>query len=520
MQALRGQMVTSPLVRMALVAQFAAMAVACGSDATDDPTDAGGGTDTTPDTGGGDGGSGDTGSDTSEPPVRENLVMFYQREAVVSDPALPDYTQLFVADGTCRAQAADLCDPGTCTATEVMPRNASEPLCNNGCFVTPDMGWLLFFDPSEGRTLRKAPLGADHQLTADSSIVATDVADFSYGDGIVALRSGNALAIHRLDDGTTVELAEATTPTGFYVAPDGSQIFLKRVTSLMSMSIASVDPATGTETVLYEFQDGGPRDSAGSLLRGSEPVALSPDGTRLAVLTTFRNQSNSCTSNADCTEDGFQCPAGASGGRCFMHQQSLHIVNLGSASLLGTECSSDSACGPDHFCDVSAPDDAGMGECMPGRILIGPTGQNVCARISAGEYDLSLPTMSWRDNNTVLALLKNSCLGEGTGIDVTDVAAIDTVTGQVDAIVENPGVAHGGCYDDVEVCYDAGLCNIQIERIASSPQGSMVGIVGDSYSSSTITGLWIADTAADDPKEVVFRSIEFNVRGVSLHTAP
>ncbi len=489
---------------------------ACSSDSGGGGTDTGV-ADTTVDTGG-DGGGPDAGADIiDEPPPREDLYVAYTRETLVPRPGDADYVQLLIATDECRAQAADLCSAGTCEVTEVMPRTPSEPLCNNGCILTPSMDWIVFFDPDEGRTLRKAPLGDDFQLSADSSIISPDVNHLSVGDGVVAYRTGNVLRVHRLETGDEVTLADPIAATGFYVAPDGSSVFLNRVTSLQSMSVSQVDPVSGNETVLYEFQDGGPRDAAGSLLRGNEPLALSPDGTRLAVLTTFRTQSNSCTSNADCTEPGFQCPSGTAGGRCFQHQQALHIINLDAAQFLDDECTSDSACGADHFCDLSAPDSDGNGRCMPGRVVVGPTGQNVCARISAGEYDQSGPVLSWRSSRAVVALLENSCLGEGTGIDVTDIVSIDVDSGIITPITQNPGLPHGGCYDDTEQCYEVEDCTVGIDQIAVSPGGSRIYFVADAYASRETTELWTIDALGDDGKEVLTRSINHDVITVSVH---
>lgn len=504
-------------LRALVVSLFATSALAaCGDDGGDADDDAGVDVADTIEDGGTDGT--DATSDTNTPPPAESLYAVYTRRATVAGAGVADYTQVFVTTEECRAEQAELCGPGTCEATEIAPRTPSEPLCNNGCSVTPAMDWIVFFDPDEGRTLRKAPLDDNFQLSADSAIVSADVDDLSVGDGVVAYRTGNSLRVHRLDSGDEVELAAPNAPTGFYAAPDGQRVFLNRVTSLQSMSVSSIDTASGTETVIYEFQDGGPRDAAGSLLRGSEPMALSPDGTRLAMLTTFRNQSNACTSNADCTEPGFQCPTGTSGGRCFQHQHSLQIINLEAADLLDAECTTDSACGADHFCDLSAPDSDGSGRCMPGRILLGPTGQNICARISAGQYDLSLARLGWHTDRAVLALLRNTCLGAATGIEVTDVVAINIDAGTLDAIVENPGLAHGGCYDDVEQCYDAAECTIEIESIAVSPGGSTVAFVANSYKSDRTTELWFVPARGGRDKEVATGSIQYDVRSVSLHS--
>lgn len=500
---------------------------ACGDDGGGGG-DGGGGTDTgVNDTGGGgtdgggtDGGGTDTGG-TVTPPA-ESLYVVFTREATSDSPTLPQYTQLMVTDESCQfaqpGPGGTCDDDGECEAFEVMPRSESEPLCNYGCMFTPAMDWLVFFDPDETSTLRKAPVGADMQLSGDSEVIATDVRDFSVGDGRIMIRSNNEVVIHDLASGQDTAAGEIQGSGGVYITPDGSRAFIRRVTSLQAMDVVEVPVGGGNETVIHTFEDGGPENAAGSLLRGAEPLAVSPDGTRLAALVSMRYESNICTSNVDCVEEGFQCPVGQQAGRCYQHQLGLNIINLDAADRLGGTCLSDGECGDDHFCDLSAPDRDGNGQCQPSRFVMGPAGQNVCSRISLSEYDDYRPRLSWRGDREVVALLTNSCAGQANGLTVTDVVGVNIDSGIIDRVVENPGLGHGQCYDDVEQCYDIGECVVEISQMAMSPGGSTVGMVADSYTSQNSNELWLVDAFGRDDRIILTKSIDFDVLSVSLYS--
>jgi hypothetical protein len=484
-------------------------AVACGDDGDGDgdaSADTGGNEDT--------GNPGDaTGEDTEVPPPGEQLHVVYTRRETTNLPDIPDRTQLMVTNEECRASNPDLCDPGSCDApVEIEPRTESEPLCETTCLVTPALDYVVFIDSESATTLRYAPIGGDFQLTSDSAVITTGLVDFRVGGNIVAYRDDLAVRIFNLEDGTDTEVGDLGASGGFYISDDGSQLFLNRVTSLTAMQISQYDVASGSENVLYQFI-AGEEQGTGSFFSGREPMALSPDGTHLAVLTAGRTSSNLCAEDTDCS-GGYSCLTNAVPARCVRQELVLSVINLEQVDLLGGPCTSDNDCGAGHECDMSAPTEEGDGECMAAQTFLGPSGPQACAQLTSGQYARWRDGFAWRNNNEVMALLFHECSGQN--IPVTDVVAINWTNDAIDRVIENPGQPHGGCVDSVEQCYDTDRCNIEISQLAVSPSGGTIALIADSYTSTAKNELWMADAYGRLGKEPMTRSIDFEIGSVQL----
>lgn len=491
------------------LAAAAFLTIGCGEEEPSPPsTDTGdtGGTDVAADTGA------DVVVDTGpvRPPV-EDLYIAYVRESTFEEtPA-----QLVIVPSDCRPPNPDLCDPGTCDPVIVEPRNPSEPLCNNGCLVTTDMSFLVFADPDEPRTLRFAPIGADFQLASDSEIIATDVRDYQVAGNIVAYRANNQLHFRDLDTSQDTEVASfANDNGGFYLSVDGSKLFMNDVVSLTAMETDIIDTATGSQEFLFKFISG-EESGTGSFYSGREPMAISPDGSLLAVVTNARTSGNQCSTSAECTDVGATCLTSASPPRCVVQELTLNIINLAESGSLRTDCASDADCGSDHFCDLSAINADSLGECLPGRFTLGPAGPAACSNLALGQYSHIRGGLSWRGDRTLVAVLGQDCL---TGnIDVTDLVALNLDGAAFERIIENPSQDHGGCYDEVETCFDVEECVVEIDDAVSSPSGGTIAFVADSISSSAKSELWIIDAFGRGGKELITRSIDWDILGVSLH---
>ena len=447
------------------------------------------------------------------PPV-EDLFIAYVRESTFEDtPA-----QLVIVPSDCRPENLDLCAPGTCDPVIVAPRNPSEPLCNNGCLVTTDMSFLVFADPDEPRTLRFATLGADFQLSTDSEIIATEVRDYQVAGNIVAYRSNNQLHFRNLDTQADTEVASfANDNGGFYLSVDGSRLFMNDVVSLTAMETDIIDTTSGTPEFLFKFISG-EESGTGSFYSGREPMAMSPDGALLAVVTNARTSGNQCSTSAECSDAGATCLSSGTPPRCVVQELTLNIINLADSALLRTACSSDVDCGSDHFCDLSAINADSQGECLPGRFTLGPAGPAACANIALGQYSHIRGGLSWRGDRTLVAVLGQDCI---TGnIDVTDLVALNLDGAAFERIIENQSQDHGHCYDEVETCFNVEDCVVEIDDAVSSPTGGTIAFVADSISSSAKSELWIIDAFGRGGKELVTRSIDWDILGVSLHPGP
>ncbi len=497
--------------RVLVTLSLGALAAACGGD---DPVPPG--TDSGTDTGVTDGGATDGGEDVAEdtgpePPPVESLYIAYVRESTFED--IPP--QLVVVPSDCRPDNGELCDPGLCDETVVEPRNESEPLCNNGCLVTTDMSFVVFADPTEPRTLRFAPLGQDFQLSADSEIIATEVRDYQVAGNLVAYRAANELHILDLVSGSDSNVAAFGNDNGgFYLSVDGSKLFINDVVSLTAMETDIIDTATGTSEFLFKFISG-EESGTGSFYSGREPMAVSPDGTRLAVVTNARTSGSQCSTSAECTADGATCLTSANPPRCIVQELTLNIINLDESASLRAACGSDGDCGSDHFCDLTAVDVNGQGECLPGRFVLGPAGPASCADLSLGQYNHIRGGLAWRGDRTLVSVLGQDCISGN--IDVTDLVALNLDGAAFERVIENPSQDHGQCYDEVETCFDVAECIIEIDDAVSSPTGGTIAFIGDSISSANKSELWIIDAFGRGGKELVTRSIDWDILAVSLH---
>ena len=444
-------------------------------------------------------------------PPRESVYVVWSEVPVIGAPA-DEVSRLFIADEDCRLNKSDMCESGSCEPTEILSPSVDEQLCANRCELTSDLSHIVYIDSQASSTLRFAPLGDDFQLAGDSTIIATEVFGYSIGGNQVAYRSADTVYTFDLASGTNTEITTLPGTGGVYMSPDGQSVFVKRVNNatgtIMDLLRYNAD-GTG-ETLLYTFVDA---DVTGSLLGGSEPVALSPDGQTLAIATNYRYQSNLCASNADCTEPGYVCPAGGVSSRCYAQQLAVQTINLGATDRLGEACSSNSECGDRHTCDLTAPDDSGQGVCQPGRTPLGYSGQNRCSVLRVGQYDSMLPGLAWTNNQNVVALVANSCGGQN--IAITDLIRLDSTSGAFEALLENPGRPFGGCTNELEQCYDTNACNVEFYGMSVSPAGAWVGLTGDSYSAASSPEVWLYDVR-DDEKFPLTRSLPTDAQHVQI----
>lgn len=496
-----------------LALSAAAGLLACGGDDSD-----GGGADASTNTdtsepgtdtiGGGDGGGIDGGI---TPPARESIYVAWTERPNAG--ASPDAaSQLFIATEDCALDKTDLCDPGTCSPVEVVPTDAASPFCRYRCDLTPDMAYLIYADSADPQTLRSVALGDDFQPSGDSSIIATGVTGYSIAEGAVAYISANTVFYHDLATGTDTQLEELQGLGGVALSGDGSTVLVKRVTSVTgtTMDLVRYAPDGGDGATVFTFEDALP---TGSLLGGNEPTAISPNGQFAVVMTSYRNQTNICATNADCTEPGFTCPVGSVNSRCISQQLTAQVVNLQAVNQLGQPCAADADCGERHFCDLTAPDSTGQGQCLPGRVVLGYTGQDTCSVLRVGEYNGVVGRVQWVNDRQVASVLSNSCGGQN--VDITDLVLVDTANGDVRPLIENPGQPFGGCENSVEQCYEASECVVEYYNSAVSPGGAWFGLVGDSYTSANNPEAWLYDVRSNE-RIPLTRSILTDVSNIQV----
>lgn len=477
-----------------------------GSDAADGVSDGSGG-------GGTDGGTDGGGGATDE----EGLYVVFTREVTVPEDPENEYTQLMVADTDCRAPSTEVCEPGSCPLTEIAPRYPDEPLCEIGCRVTPNLSHVVFLDRNNPRTLRVAPLGEDFQLAEDSEVVADEVEGYQLAGQFIAYRIGDRVYLYDLNTGEERQVTQFSNGQGgFHITQDGERLFINSVVSLTAMEM-EVYPTNGDPgQPIYDFISG-EEQGTGSFFNGREPMAVSPNGDRLAIITNQRNSYAPCGTNADCTAPGQLCLLSASPPRCVAEELTLHVIDLQEENLarLNTLCDDNASCGKDQFCDLTAPDSNGQGRCLPSRFVLGPSGPGACDVFSEGDYTEARPELAWRDDETVVALLGHECTE--TDIGITDIIAFG-LSGQAFQEIEvNPGEDHGGCFDELNSCFDTAECRIEISNMNVSPAGSTIVMVADSFRTSNKNELWLVDGFARFPKQLLTTNIQYEVLQASLH---
>jgi hypothetical protein len=502
----------SALVRLLTISAALGL-IACGGDSDGDGNaDATTGGDVTgPGTDGTTGTDGATTDGGIPQPSRESIyVAWTERPNAGGQPDAQ--AQLFIATDDCSLDKTDLCDPGTCEPIEVLPTDAASPYCRYRCDLTPDMAHLVYADSNDAQTLRSVPLGADFQPSGEESVVAAGVTAYSIGEGAVAYIAGNTVFYHDLATGSDVELESLQGLGGVYLSPDGSTVLVKRVTSVTgtTMDLVRYAPDGGDGGIVFTFEDALP---TGSLLSGNEPVAISPNGQFAAIVTNYRNQTNICATNADCTEPGFTCPVGSVNSRCISQQRTAQIVNLQATDQLGETCAADADCGERHLCDLSAPDSSGQGTCLPGRVAFGYSGQNACSVLRVGEYNGVVGRVMWVNDRQFSAVLSNPCGGQS--LEITDLVLVDSANGDIQTLIENPGQPFGGCENSVEQCYEATDCNVEYYNSSPSPGGAWYGLVGDSYTSANNPEAWLYDVRRDE-RIPLTRSILTDVTNIQV----
>ena len=105
-------------------------------------------------------------------------------------------------------------------------------------------------------------------------------------------------------------------------------------------------------------------------------------------------------------------------------------------------------------------------------------------------------------------------------IPVTDLVALNLSAGTeaFERVIENPGVDHGGCYSDVEGCWDPNGCVVEITTAAMSPSGQTVVFIADSLTSPFKDELWLIDAWGRRGKQTLTRSIDYDILSVSVHS--
>lgn len=487
------------------------MSVACSDDGGGD----GGGDDTgggVTDTGGG--GGEDAGvTDTYQPPASgESLIVAYVTHTRGGGDT--EEWDLLVTD--------EDCEPDRCDSTQV----TGDFSCQRGCKITPNMDYILWMDPSENGTLRISALSGAYEA-GESRVVSQNVELWQYGSNNVVFSRGGTVYAQALTGGDDREIIAITSqdgrglPGGFHYAPSIDAVIANIPTSLSAMDLWEVSVSNPSErTLLYHFI-ADVEQTTGSFYQNQQQVSVSPDGATVAIFTEALDNAQSCDPSAPSCDDEYRCSSNSN--RCVGEQLMLHLITRADASMLSTpgnnrRCSADGECGAGHDCDMSIVDSAGLGECVPGKLVLGAYGRFACTDtpdgdpyLDAGEYEHVISGPLWRSDGRIVFVGRNNCVS--ANIDVTDLVAVNTTLDNVETVISSTGGDHGGpsCYDDVELDFTPAGCNIEIQSAVMSPSGNTVLFRASSVRSATDSEAWIVDAFGRGGKHDLTRDILLEV---------
>ena len=353
--------------------------------------------------------------------------------------------------------------------------------CQLGCFLSPDLENIFFQeDPAGEQRLMMADLDENYQVDISSKqAIATGVTSFqTSGDRLIFMDTERNVFLLDLNNLSSPPealggvISEQTSNGNFFLPPSGDELFMFRC-DLSSMTASSLNLDTKTETSIVTF---GTPGSTGSFYSGNEPMAVSPDGSMLAVLLTGLVNKQPCANYDECSAElGEECNQAA--GFCQIQMLTLNIVGLNNLGDLGLPCSGEADCDPRHRCDFRDPESA-EGVCMPGVYELGKSLQSSGSCLTArapDEYNKALRSPGWTgDSSRFVFLTKGYCAG--FNIDNTAIISVDPTLQSIDYIQANPGQNFPGdeCWDPVEEEIIFEKCVVEAEYMVLSPEGHSV----------------------------------------------
>jgi hypothetical protein len=508
--------------------------LACGDDGTSN----GGGAED-----GGNGGDSNGTEDSVEdvfvPPTGDDVLISYVTHTRGVTPGDPQEWRLWITDNDCEPQDRDNpcslhdneCELDNCQVTEV---TGGEFSCQRDCMITPEMDYILWVDPSRNE-LKIAEIGTAYEISNNTRIVTTNVDLWEVGPERVVYSRAGRLYSQLLAGGDETDLGSLISadgralPGGFYYAPHIQRVFTNVPTSLSAMNLTEVSVTNGSDSrLLYHFVSDN-EQITGSFYQNRIDMSLSPDGQFLVVLTEHYDSTDPCNPGSPertCQEE-YVCSSDSQ--RCRGEQLVMHVINRSESQLLSTpgnsnRCADSGACGERHLCDLTDPDTAGLGVCVPGKRIIGPYGRFACDEVAGGgpyldpgEYLDVVESPQWRSDNSIILVGINTC--PATDIDVTDVVAYDLDLNSMELIIENPRQSHGGpdCYNEVEDDFDPRACIIEIKRFRMSPSGNTMVFVGSSTGSRTDSELWQIDAYGRGGKTDMTRDILTEILAIGVY---
>lgn len=381
--------------------------------------------------------------------------------------------------------------------------------CEIGCWLSTDLSYFVYIRPSSQgvNAFDVYATSVDNlQAQGDGSVIAESVERVLFkGDMVTYMRdNGAGKMAYYLELGATQEQAigELTvkgdsrdTQDSWHISSTaGKAVTFSPSLQTLSIRVADIGTSITSANQIHVIDGGNYQETGGSYFGSNIPVAFSPDGRFMALLTTAPNNYNVCSGNGDCDAakgrhcgENDLCTAREVTVRTF-DLEALDEISNGSSD--GAECTADSECSPAHECYIPSDFQLDLARCIPRRVVLGlpntpkqPRVGNVPSRegceltqeIDGYEYTDVRPPLTFGADGNLYVTAARECGGRPGEINMgdTDILRISPLGGVVDVVTGNmaENFDDGRCYDLTENRIDITDCVIYIDNAVLSPNG-------------------------------------------------
>jgi len=388
--------------------------------------------------------------------------------------------------------------------------------CELGCWLSKDLSYFVYIRPSSQGVAAfdvYATSVEDLQAQGDGSVIAESVERVLFkGDMVTYMRdNGSGKTAFYLELGATQEQtigelsvkgdSRETQDSWHISSTAGKAVTFSPSLQSLSIRVADIGSSITSADQIHVIDGSNYQETGGSYFGSNIPVAFSPDGRYMALLTTAPNNYNTCEGNGDCdAAKGRHC---GEDKLCTAREVTVRTFDLMALDEIsdgngdGAECTSDSECSSAHECYIPSDFQLDLARCVPRRIVLGlpntptqPRVGNVPSRegceltqeIDGYEYTDVRPPLVFGPDNNLYVTAARECGGRGGEINMgdTDILRISPNGGMIDVVSGNMGENFDAekCYDLANRDYTIPGCVIYIRNAMLSPNGQELAFLG------------------------------------------
>jgi len=391
-----------------------------------------------------------------------------------------------------RSRSLNIIDTGTGTKTRISPDGYD---CSRGCWISDDLTKFYAlntnsdvpgtFDVVESSvTALKASTDFTMIISAARSVRVV-------GDRLTYIRESGGVNTAYYWDGTERPVGvigtTESTQGDWFISPQTNHAVTYRATlQTMDISVGDLNSAVDIGDKVYTINAENYQEVAGSYFGGNVPTAISPDGKRMAMVTSSAPlDTNSCTNASDCTGPGERC---GRFGRCASIKIAVHLFDMDKLDNLGSPCSGNAACGPIHVCDIPSDTQLDQAFCIPRPVVLGLPGQQTQGtparpgcELTAGREDLFYTSLrspiNFGPDGNLYVTVDRDC--NDFNIPAAGILKIDPTNGSKSMVYGNRTENYDffRCFNDVENRPDVTNCVTYIDSALLSPAGNQIAFL-------------------------------------------